>query len=143
MIDLLILNSNGLPVFSDGIRISKSTTIDVLLRHGFKLVVNSTEYDVKAPQGFRMLSNNLYQLQVTVASSMFVVLWKHQCSRISWVTLSHKFTGPCTFNKENVMHSTSCRQNYIFPNQQNVDKQQTLAPTNKVCHLTIIVIMQG
>nr|XP_022315335.1 calcium uniporter protein, mitochondrial-like [Crassostrea virginica] len=36
----------------DGIRISKSTTIDVLLRHGFKLVVNSTEYDVKAPQGF-------------------------------------------------------------------------------------------
>lgn len=80
MIDLLILNSNGLPVFSDGIRISKSTTIDVLLRHGFKLVVNSTEYDVKAPQGFRMLSNNLYQLQVTVASSMFVVLWNHQCS---------------------------------------------------------------
>lgn len=37
----------------DGVRISRSTTIDVLLRHNFKLVVNSTEYDIKAPEGFQ------------------------------------------------------------------------------------------
>lgn len=36
----------------DGVRISRSTTIDVLLRNSFKLVINSTEYDIRAPEGF-------------------------------------------------------------------------------------------
>ncbi|KAK3089077.1 hypothetical protein FSP39_000592 [Pinctada imbricata] len=36
---------------AEGVRIAKSTTIDVLLKTDFKLVINNTEYDIAVPKG--------------------------------------------------------------------------------------------